>query len=218
MAGDLIGDCVVSIWSLQLFCRQQERKRHKLKRMIQSPPLGALIWSCIEPCICRFWWCGSETVTWWPESNVADLSQIHFRKQAATDGTYRSKKHLFPGCGCVSGPNLQPCRSTKYVRQWIIKIWNTKLVNMKIQNNPQTFKACTPKEQLLYGCEMPWMPSDHHRLQPCTDRGAVRQLQRDASCQQWRGSKQPMTIRCEHIMQISQLEAQNTPILSCSLI
>lgn len=27
-----------------------------------------------------------------------------------------------------------------------------------------------------------------------------------------------MTIRCEHIMQISQLEAQNTPILSCSLI
>lgn len=89
---------------------------------------------------------------------------------------------------------------------------------MKIQNNHQTFKACTPKEQLLYGCEMPWMPSDHHRLQPCTDRGAVRQLQRDASCQQWRGSKQPMTIRCEHIMQISQLEAQNTPILSCSLI
>ena len=38
---------------------------------------------------------------------------------------------------------------------------------------------------------MPWMPSDHHRLQPRTDRGAVRQLQRDAPCQQWQGSKQP---------------------------
>ena len=41
------------------------------------------------------------------KNKVADLSPIHLRKQAATDGTYRSK-YWFPGFGFDSRPNLQP--------------------------------------------------------------------------------------------------------------
>ena len=50
----------------------------------------------------------SSSFPWGSNFDVADLSPIHFRKQAAIDGTYVSKYLVKPGFGFDSGPNLQP--------------------------------------------------------------------------------------------------------------
>ena len=58
---------------------------------------------------------GCRTLTY----KVADLSPIHVRKQAATDGTYGSK-YWFPGFGFDSGPNLQPWYTTDCLVAYVL--------------------------------------------------------------------------------------------------
>ena len=64
--------------------------------------------------------------------------------------------------------------------------WSTIVVMLKIcVKHVGFFGPSVSEEQFLHGREMPWLLADHHSLQPCSNRGAVRQLQRDVFRQEW---------------------------------